>query len=247
MLKLMKYEFRKTLFSKMILLAITGLLELIFLAGVFLENEEAFGIGIGGLLLCAIVGIMYIGIESITVFHKDLNTKQSYMLFMTPNSSFKILGAKVLENGLSILMAGMFFAALAALDASVAILYIGGLEEFLMLLEQIAISFELNVHIEGKALFMAFLVTLVSWMMTIVTADLAIVLSATVLAGKKFSGFVGFVIFCIITTLISNLLSALPELSNLYANFALIIGLTLVMVVIMYSITAWIMDRKLSV
>ena len=40
--------------------------------------------------------------ESVNVLHRDLNTKQSYMLFLTPKSSYQILGAKILENGISI-------------------------------------------------------------------------------------------------------------------------------------------------
>ena len=55
------------------------------------------------------------------------------MLFLTPKSSYQILGAKILENGISIIMAGAFFAALAAIDVTVATLYIGGLKEMINL------------------------------------------------------------------------------------------------------------------
>ncbi len=60
------------------------------------------------LVMCTIFGVIYIGIESVNVLHRDLNTKQSYMLFLTPKSSYQILGAKILENGISIIMAGAF-------------------------------------------------------------------------------------------------------------------------------------------
>ena len=40
MLKLMKYEFRKTAFSKLILLALTAVSEVAFLLGVFLEKNN---------------------------------------------------------------------------------------------------------------------------------------------------------------------------------------------------------------
>ncbi len=106
MLKLMKYEFRKTMFSKTILLVITAILEVLFLAGIFLDWDEGIGWGVIGLVLCACIGIAYIGLESLIVFQRDLNTKQSYMLFLTPNNCFQILGAKVIENGLSLLLAG---------------------------------------------------------------------------------------------------------------------------------------------
>ena len=36
--------------------------------------------------------------------------KQGYMLYMTPHSSYKILGAKMLENGLSLMLLADVFA-----------------------------------------------------------------------------------------------------------------------------------------
>ena len=129
MLKLMKYELRKTAFSKLVLLVITAVAELAFLLGVFLKKDNLLAIGIVFLFMCAVFGVIYIGIESVNVLYRDLNTKQSYMLFLTPKSSYEILGAKILENGISIVMAGVFFALLAVLDVTVATLYIGGLKE----------------------------------------------------------------------------------------------------------------------
>lgn len=87
------------------------------------------------MLLCAVIGIAYIGLESVMVLQRDLNTKQSYMLFLTPHSSYEILGAKVLENGISILVTGIFFVLVAALDFTVATAYIGGVKEVMDMLK----------------------------------------------------------------------------------------------------------------
>ena len=84
--KLMKYEFRKTMFSKAVLLVITALGEIFYLFGGFLKWEKGLGIGVMGLGLCASGGIFYIGIESLLIWHRDLNTKQSYMLFLPPGT-----------------------------------------------------------------------------------------------------------------------------------------------------------------
>ena len=46
MLKLMKYEFRKTAFSKLILLCITMVVEIVYLLGVFLKKDNLLVIGI---------------------------------------------------------------------------------------------------------------------------------------------------------------------------------------------------------
>ena len=86
----MKYELRKTAFSKLVLLVITAVAELAFLLGVFLKKDNLLAIGIVFLFMCAVFGVIYIGIESVNVLYRDLNTKQSYMLFLTPKSSYEI-------------------------------------------------------------------------------------------------------------------------------------------------------------
>lgn len=247
MLKLMKYEFRKTTFSKIIILIVTAVAELVFLYGVFSKSEDGLAWGIIGLALCAVVGISYIGIESLLVFHKDLNTKQSYMLFLTPRNSYQILGAKVLENGISIFLSGVFFAALAAIDATVAIVYIGGLKELLDFLKEISMQISINIDITPQAAFLGFMMVLASWLLMIVIGYLAIVLAATVLAGKKISGFVSFVIYMLISVVSGKILDFLPVLKNDYAEFGMVIGVTFVLIIIMYTVSGWIMERKLSV
>lgn len=245
MLKLIKYEFRKTFHSKLIILAFTALMELSFLAGVFLDWDKGLKIGITGLLLCATIGISYIGIESLMVFHRDLNTKQSYMLFLTPQNSYQILGAKVLENGISILLAGAFFAALAAIDWTIALLRIGGLQELLNLLKQLSITWRTEISLSPSTLLMAFFSALASWLMTVVTGYFAIVLSATILAGKRFSGLVSFVFFLLLLWGSGMLLDRIPAQGDLY--FWLLILGSLVIDAVMYVISCWIMERKLSV
>lgn len=46
MLKLMKYELRKTAFSKLVLLVITAVAEIAFLIGVFWKKDNILAMGI---------------------------------------------------------------------------------------------------------------------------------------------------------------------------------------------------------
>lgn len=247
MIKLMKYEFRKSMFSKLIAAVITAVMEVLLLLGIFLKWNSGLGWGSIGLMLTAMFAIIYLGIESILTLHRDLNTKQSYMLFLTPHSSFQILGAKILENALTILIAGLVYAALAALDISLAVLYIGGLEEFLNMLRDVAKYIELNIDITSIQLLTGFLAALSSWLMMIVTADLAIVLCATVFAGKKFSSIVSFAIYLVLTWIAQNLLRRLPDPGDIMLQFLLLIGGSFVIAALMYLAAGWIMERKLSV
>ena len=50
MLKLMKYELRKTAFSKLVLLVITAVAEIAFLIGVFWKKDNILAMGIIALL-----------------------------------------------------------------------------------------------------------------------------------------------------------------------------------------------------
>lgn len=184
MLKLMKYEFRKTAFSKLILLSITLLSEIVYLLGIFLKKDVFLSSGIMFLVLCATMGILYIGLESVTVLHRDLNTKQSYMLFLTPKSSYQILGAKILENGISILITGAFFAALAAIDAAAAYFYVGGLKEVWNMVNDV-LYVSMHISVDPVSIAFAFFTLLASWISYIVSADFAVILSASVLAGKR--------------------------------------------------------------
>ena len=221
MLKLMKYELRKTAFSKLVLLVITAVAEIAFLIGVFWKKDNILAMGIIFLVMCTIFGVIYIGIESVNVLHRDLNTKQSYMLFLTPKSSYQILGAKILENGISIIMAGAFFASLAAIDVTVATLYIGGLKEMINLVSS----------------FME-----VNWSVTFTPAE-----AASVLAGKKGSGIAGFLIFLVISSVIGKLLDLIPVLKSMELTFVLYIAASFAIAAVLYVISGWIMEKKLSV
>ena len=246
MLKLMKYELRKTAFSKLVLLVITAVAELAFLLGVFLKKDNLLAIGIVFLFMCAVFGVIYIGIESVNVLYRDLNTKQSYMLFLTPKSSYEILGAKILENGISIVMAGVFFALLAALDITVATLYIGGLKEMINLVSSFM---EINWSVTftpAEAAFY-FFGLLASWIVYIVNADLSVILSASVLAGKKGSIIAGFLIFMVISAIIGKALDLIPVLQSTELTFVIYIAAAFAIAAVLYLISGWIMEKKLSV
>lgn len=247
MLKLMKYEFRKTMFSKLIILIITALAEAAYLLGVFLKWNNGLAWGLVGLSLCAVIGIAYIGIDSLLVFQKDLNTKQSYMLFLTPQSSYQILGAKVIENGLSIFLAGAFYAALAALDFTVGVLYIGGVKGFLDVIRDLSVQIRLDISITPESVLLVFFTILASWLMMIVIGYMAILLSATVFAGKRFSGLVSFLIYLLITWAANAVINLVPDVANEMQQYCLVIGAALVVTAVIYVAAGWIMEHKLSV
>ena len=74
MKNLIKYEFRKTWSTKLIILVITACMELAFLISLYLDKENFTGISAVFLTFLAFGGILFIGIQSILTMHQDMNT-----------------------------------------------------------------------------------------------------------------------------------------------------------------------------
>lgn len=253
MFKLMKYEFRKTWITKLILLGITAVAEVMFLFGLYADKESPLGFSIFLLMMLAFGGILVIGLESVITLHRDMNTRQSYMLFMTPNSSYSILGAKVLECGLSILVTGVFFFALGVLDIT---LLFGKRGELNQLWDTIQ-DFLKNITLsDGRSILTlnmsGFAVVtfniLANWINTVTTAYLAVTVSAALLNGKRFNGLLSFVLFLALGGAASWLeqiaTQSIPQIET-----ALMVqsGISLLIAAVMYVVTAQIMEKKLSV
>ena len=88
---------------------------------------------------------------------------------------------------------------------------------------------------------------LASWIVYIVNADLAVILSASVFAGKKGSGVVAFIIFMIMSMVIGKILDLIPLQQSLELTFVLYIVAAFVIAAVLYLISGWIMEKKLSV
>jgi hypothetical protein len=253
MLKLMKYEFRKTMFTKLILLGITAVAEAAFLISLYTNKEGSLAASIGILTLLAIGGVLVIGLQSVLTLHHDMNTRQSYMLFMTPNSSYRILGAKVLECGLSILLTGAFYFALGALDISLLFAKEGMLSQLWDTIQEMlkSITFAngqsiISLDMKGMAVLVFSLLS--GWINTVTTAYLAVTVSAALLNGKRFNGLVSFVLFLALSWAGGWLERfATQSIPSIETKLLVQGGIALAVAAVMYIATAQIMERKLSV
>lgn len=251
MLKLMKYEFRKTWATKLILLGITAAAEIVYLIGLYTGHQDTTGMAIFLLVMLAFGGVLVIGLESVITLHRDMNTKQSYMLFMTPNSSYKILGAKVLECSLSILVTGAFFFFLGALDITLLFAKEGQLSQLWNTIQDFLKSFTVNGHeitFDTVTMACVTLNLLAGWIGTVTMAYLAVAVSAALLNGKRFNGLVCFVLFLALSWLVSYVQHAvIPSTVSINSTMLLYSLFDLAFAAVMYVVTAQIMERKLSV
>lgn len=121
MLNLIKHEFIKSripLIAAFLSIIIT---EIFYLISIPTENETMFTIATMIMMLffsfIPVGCIIYpIYIYELDVSHKH---KNGYMLFMTPNSPYKIIGAKILASFIASVAVSVLFIGLSALNASI--------------------------------------------------------------------------------------------------------------------------------
>ncbi len=250
MLKLMKYELRKQAFSKIIILAIALLGEIMFFTGFFMDKGETIGLALGLLSMFTIGALFFIAFESIMTFQSDLKQKHSYMLFLTPNTTYSIIGAKVVSSALQIMLSGLAFALLFLIDGVALLGKYSSLNEINRAFKEF-VNLQFNIHLDYKYLILVILVVLITWITIITLSYLSITLSSTFLADKKGKSLISFAIFFIMIIAIGKfedfLMYALDINSNNETFLVAGILFHAVVTIIAYITTAWMLDKKVSV
>lgn len=251
---LLKYEFRKTRTVKTAVLISTCIFEILFLMGLLSNAAVLLGTGITGLSFCATLGMLILGLVSISVLYRELNSSQSYMLFLTPNSSYKIIGAKILENGITLAVGGICFVALAGID-----LFLWGVQasDFPTVIQLLSDMMG-NIHLNPADIARVLLVLFSGWLSIITIAFFAVAIQAALLNGRRFGGLFSFLIFLAVVIGVGIFMANLPlgqgflgsvllsmtfPVSTGFLYSLLYLGIT----ALFYALTGWIMDKKLSV
>lgn len=115
MLKLMKYEWRKQWFSKLVMMGVLAILVIAFILCSRLSHSGNAAFVMALMYLTVFSFCIYSGIEAVVTFHRDLKSRQSYLLFMIPQPAWKVLAAKVLTALLTMLFTTVLSAAAAGL------------------------------------------------------------------------------------------------------------------------------------
>lgn len=250
MLKLMKYEFRKQAFSKLIILIIAALGEVMFFTGFFLDKNKTMGLALGLLTMFTMGALFFIAFESIITYYNDLKQKQSYMLFLTPHTPYTIVGAKVISAALQVILSGFAFALLFAIDGAVLLAKYSSIKELKSFIEQF-IQVQFNIDVNGGLMLLVILAMLTAWISIITLSYLSITLSTTFLAEKRGKAFISFVIFVALNFFINKLLNLLGHWSIIDEdiNYALAAGIIVYAVIttITFLVTSWMLDKKVSV
>ena len=254
MLKLVKYEVRRNRnWMMLVLLAAIGL-QGYFLIASQIKNEEHMMISGALLVWATLIVILGLLITGVSIYSRELSAKSSYLTFMTPNSAYKILGAKVL----TIFVLGIGFAALllgfAAWDFRI-------LSRIYPRLNLVYLFSEFNLGQAGidmtvsQVLWMIAqfaIASVVSFFTVIMIAYLAITLSATVLQNKKFKGIITMLLFIGILFGMQWVIGKIPT-TNTYASIQDVLkSLTprfiveLAIMVAAFFTSGWLLENKVS-
>ena len=133
MLKILKYEFRKSRTSLMVMLLIAAGLFLLAPLGRALHRESMLALSVLLLLFYAFAAFIYALVRGITAYSGELRGRTGYLLLMIPRSTMSVLFGKLL-----------FSLAFAALMLAVTSLALGA--SFMMLVgEENGIEGALNL------------------------------------------------------------------------------------------------------
>ena len=218
MFKLTKYEFRKIRNFLIVMAAIFVLLEAYFLISSVCKNIDHMLLSSVFLSFYGIISFFVVYFFAITNYYRELNSKSSYLIFMTPNSSLNIIFSKLL----SVLIVGITAMAILILFAFLDVKVISHL--FPEQMDQFHFSINMlkgfGINVTGAILgaITTFVDFLIGFFSEITLIYLAITLSMTLLQNRKFKGLVSFLLFLLLSFAIGSVYDLIPQLYTEPAN-----------------------------
>lgn len=218
MLKLLKYEFRKTLTAILVLLGLTAAMEGYFLFGLHSlvnnNNEVHFIIAMFGLIMCTYAAVIYVLVTGVTTYSKEMKDRSAYLIFMTPNSGLKIMGSKFIFAFVNAVLFAALYCLLGYLDIMLSLKAAGEYEEFLTAINEVLL--EWGIHLDQ--ILLAVLVMAAYLFLSILSfmalTYLAITLSHTLFRDKKWRGLAAIAIFIGLNWLVSRINGMLPSVMD---------------------------------
>lgn len=211
MFKMIKYEYRKNITSVIILLIVMAAIQIYTLGATLLDKQDHAAIGISLFMLAAFACYIFVLCYGIISYSKDLKNKDGYLVFMTPLSSYRIIGAKLLATLITGVLLVFIIAGLAVLDYSVMANQFG-FESTLELIDELISAAGYDLKEILTSLLVLIITFLIEFFMTVTVAYLAVSLSCTLLQNSKAKGFVSFVFFIILFVIISIIAAKLPTI-----------------------------------
>lgn len=208
MLNLIKYEFVKK-YRMFLVVIITTILAGIFMSYKFGE----LGLPVFAVILSVGLFILY-SVDVIQMYSQDINKKTGYMVFMTPNNGYTIIGSKVITALLEGFGMVIFFILVVILNSFI-VYGPGNFSE---------INFN-NGGISYTSIFIVLTTVLLFAIQFVLTIYAAITIRKSVLANVKLKGLISFGIFLLLNYIITKLYSIPYDILN-FSKYDVMVDIT---------------------
>lgn len=214
MLNLIKYEFIKK--SKLIIMTLIISLAI----NLLLITRGASGSAIFIGFFPMIMSVFYI-VDILRMYSEDLNKKSGYMLFMTPNSGYKIIVSKILTaiiEGFGLLLLYFIY---VIINGSYILYEAGSLIDFNLneIITTINSVLSGNIGINLGHVFMVLITGLLFLVSFLTTAYTAMTIRKSIFSEIKFGGVLSFVIFILVNWALSAVSAEILDVLTPYYNF----------------------------
>lgn len=260
MLKLMKYEFRKTWISLLCFLGAMIFLEIGFFYGLHRSDYDIVGVCLALLTVSVFSVYAYILCFGVSSYSNELSNKTGYMIFMTPVTPMGIIVSKLLYTIVSAIVVTLLFTCVTYYDYAKFINTVDTTGELLKSFRFAFFTFNNVTNTDfGFDRFLLILgsesgTVLLNIILVMCTAYLAITIRATIMqTNKPFIRFAfSFIIFMILNYITTRAGSALfgsiiPETVEQMVRLLVLRGvLNFGFIVLFASTTAWLLDTKIN-
>ena len=251
--KLLKYEFIKNRVPLFIFATLLVISELVFAFGMVAKNDELIGISIlmFGIMtpICTLGGLI-IGAGTYT---KELSNKVGFMVYMTPNSSYKIVGSKFIFTAIVEVFFSTVLAFAAYGDAFILLKEVGLDEDMLDFLFEYAEEFGISIPQLLVKIFASFLTVILVLVMVVAIYYIAYTLTATFMQASKARNWVAAIVFVAGAYVVIKIHSLLPDVAYSVVTDSIDIAslvptvlYSLMIIVISYFSCAYMLDKKVS-
>lgn len=223
MLKLTKYEFIKARVSLAIVALLFIIFEGYFIYGILADKDDHTAIAITILTLYSLICFFIVFTMAINNYSKELASKSSYLIFMTPNSTLKIVLSKMLSTLLIGATIVFVITVLATIDISIMFDKFSSLNNWTKLFENILENMGINTTLLIPTVIGYIIEFLINFFSIVTMIYLAITLSSTLLQNSRFKGFLSFGLVVLFTYLMLKAEEYLPVLYDNPANSAEIV------------------------
>ena len=253
MLKLIKYEFRRSRTSLMAMLGAAFALYLAAPLGAMMERDGLMSISMFGLMFYCFAAYVYVLIRGVSAYSGELSTRSGYMMLMVPRSTLSIVLSKLLFTlCFAIVMLAVCILACVG-SASIFMDEVFDVRGLIPMLKYVALNMEIDLSALGFFCLYAVVSVLISVISIVSMGYLAATLSAAIAARSKGAKLLSAALFIVLLILVGKV-STMAASDAAVQNFTgLRIALTAAIPTLLVNLgftalftglSAWILKKK---